>query len=68
MRRQINEEELSKDVGEAFLTFCEREELDVEINSKQLQECLKEAPITELVRAGYLTSEVTGECERVQRR
>ncbi|XP_067938476.1 inactive serine/threonine-protein kinase 19-like isoform X1 [Watersipora subatra] len=59
VRKQIDDDELSKCVGDDFIDFCIKDELNVEITSKQLHSCLG-AHVTELVRAGYLTSEVTG--------
>ena len=64
VRRQIDEEELEKGVGEEFINFCARDELDVEIAAVQLIGYLKDGHVTNLVRAGYLTSEVTGKVVR----
>lgn len=60
MRRQIDEDEIDREAGEDFITFCTQDELDMEIASEQLVKCMGEEHITCLVRAGYLTSEVTG--------
>ena len=60
MHRQIEDKELNRGIGEDFISFCSRDELDVEMSAKHLLRYFKESQITKLVRSGYLTSEVTG--------
>lgn len=60
MRLQITEGNIDEETATGFITFCTKDELNVELNSKQLMKSLKEGIVTKLVRAGFLTSEVTG--------
>ena len=60
VRSQITEGNINEETATDFITFCTKEELNVELNSKHLIKTFKEGYVTSLVRAGFLTSEVTG--------
>lgn len=67
VKSQISDGNMEKEIGDDFIKFCSKDDLDVELNSKQLVKVFKEGYLTNLVRSGFLTSEVTGMCSVIQR-
>lgn len=60
----LEDDDLDGEAADHFTEFISQDEVNIEISKSQLNEFLKESEISQLVRAGFLTFEVTGKFQQ----
>jgi len=60
VHHQMKEEGLDTQTGSDLIAFCSEDDLDIELTANVLHKSFSEEKVTQLVRAGFLTPEITG--------